>query len=70
MKLKRQVLFVTHDPNLVVLPAADRLNVLASTGQRGFLQTTGTMHERRDAVEVMLDGGAEAFVIRKDFYGH
>ncbi len=69
-KLRRQIIFVTHDANLVVLPIADRVNELASRDGKGYLKSSGTMPEQRETVADVLDGGDEAFLARMAFYGH
>jgi predicted ATPase len=69
VKADRQIIVTTHDPNLVVLPEADWVIELGASKSKGFVRATGAATERRSTIEE-LDGGAEAFLKRKDFYGH
>lgn len=69
VKADRQVIVTTHDPNLVVLPQADQVIELGASKSKGYVRGQGAAVDRRDTIEE-LDGGAEAFLQRKDFYGH
>jgi hypothetical protein len=69
IKAERQLILSTHEPNFVVLPLADWVIELAASKRRGYMRAAGSAIERRDTIE-QLDGGAEAFLKRKDFYGH
>lgn len=66
----RQVIFVTHNPNIPVLGEADRVFVFASDGHRATLRQVGTVDECKDQIEQILEGGREAFLQRKVRYGH
>lgn len=66
----RQVIFVTHNPNIPVLGEAERVFVFSSDGQRATLKQVGTVDECKDQVERILEGGREAFLQRKARYGH
>ena len=66
----RQVLFVTHNPNIPVLGNADRVFVFDSDGEHGRLRATGTVDECREEIESVLEGGRKAFLERKERYGH
>jgi ABC-type uncharacterized transport system ATPase subunit len=66
----RQVIFVTHNPNIPVLGNADRMFVFDSDGDHGRLRATGTVDECRDQIELVLEGGRKAFLERKERYGH
>lgn len=70
VKGRRQVIFVTHNPNILVLGDAERVFVFASDGQRGTVQQVGTVDECKDNIERILEGGREAFLQRKLRYGH
>jgi ABC-type cobalamin/Fe3+-siderophores transport system ATPase subunit len=66
----RQVIFVTHNPNIPVLGYADRVFVFDSDGDRGWLRATGSVDECRDEIESVLEGGRKAFRERMERYGH
>lgn len=70
IKGMRQVIFVTHNPNIPVLGDAERVFVFASDGQHSTLKQVGTVDECRDQIERILEGGREAFLKRKTRYGH
>jgi ABC-type thiamine transport system ATPase subunit len=69
----RQLIFVTHNPNIPVLGDIDnkgRVFVMNSTGRKASIQTRGTVDEVKDDIETLLEGGREAFERRKERYGH
>jgi hypothetical protein len=69
-KANRQLLFVTHNPNIPVLGDAERVFKLAATPQgKGAIVRTGNVDELRDELEV-LEGGPAAFVRRGQRYGN
>ena len=70
VKGSRQVIFVTHNPNIPVLGDAERVFVFGSDGQHGTLRQVGTVDECKDDIERILEGGRDAFLKRKDRYGH
>lgn len=70
IKGNRQVVFVTHNPNIPVLGEAERVFVFSSDGQHSTLKQVGTVDECREQVERILEGGREAFLLRKARYGH
>jgi ABC-type uncharacterized transport system ATPase subunit len=70
IKGSRQVIFVTHNPNIPVLGEAERVFVFSSDGQHSTLKQIGTVDECRDQIERILEGGREAFLLRKTRYGH
>jgi ABC-type protease/lipase transport system fused ATPase/permease subunit len=70
VKGSRQVIFVTHNPNIPVLGDAERVFVFASDGQHATLKQVGTVDECKDQIERILEGGRDAFLKRKDRYGH
>lgn len=67
---RRQLIFVTHNPNLPVLSGEGRVFVLASTGEKASVKAAGTVDEVKDEVETILEGGKEAFQQRKARYGY
>lgn len=66
----RQIIFVTHNPNIPVLGEAERIFVLHSDGKRGTVRRAGTVDECKVDIETILEGGREAFLRRKERYGH
>jgi energy-coupling factor transporter ATP-binding protein EcfA2 len=70
IKGSRQVIFVTHNPNITVLGEAERVFVFSSDGQHASLKQAGTVDECREQIENIMEGGREAFLLRKARYGH
>ncbi|NVB38100.1 hypothetical protein G6O69_09675 [Pseudenhygromyxa sp. WMMC2535] len=70
VKAKRQLIFVTHNPNIPVLGDADAVFVTESDGQHGKLRTNGDVDKLKLEIEQILEGGAEAFLERKRRYGY
>jgi hypothetical protein len=68
LKGRRQMIFITHNANIPVLAEADLVIVLNSDGKRGFVEKTGTLDECRDEVVDLLEGGSEAFELRRRRY--
>lgn len=66
----RQVIFVTHNPNIPVLGYADRVFVFDSDGDHGWLRAIGSVDECREEIESVLEGGRKAFRERMERYGH
>ena len=69
-KGNRQLIFVTHNPNIPVLGDAERVFVLASDGKLGSVTDAGNVDELKEQIETLLEGGREAFLLRKKRYGH
>lgn len=70
IKGKRQVIFVTHNPNIPVLGDAERVFVFSSDGQHATLKQVGTVDDCKEQIEQILEGGRDAFLLRKARYGH
>lgn len=66
----RQLIFVTHNPNIPVLGEAERVFVFTSDGRRGAVSHVGTVDDVKGEIEHLLEGGKEAFVLRMQKYGH
>jgi ABC-type lipoprotein export system ATPase subunit len=66
----RQLVFVTHNPNIPVLGEAERVFVFASDGRHGTVSHVGTVEDVKGQIEHLLEGGKEAFVLRMQKYGH
>lgn len=69
-KGSRQIIFVTHNPNIPVLGEAERIFVLHSDGKHATVGRVGTVDECKHEIETILEGGREAFLRRKERYGH
>jgi hypothetical protein len=68
VKPKRQLIFVTHNPNIPVLGEADRIFVLESDGNKATKRNSGDVDHCKDDIVTLLEGGKEAFVQRKNRY--
>lgn len=66
---RRQLIFVTHNPNIPVLGDASRVFVLRSDGKRAEVERSGTVEECRNDIITLLEGGDEAFRQRQKKYG-
>ncbi|HLT37096.1 MAG TPA: AAA family ATPase [Enhygromyxa sp.] len=70
VKARRQLIFVTHNPNIPVLGDAECVFVTDSDGQHGRLRAAGDVDQVKLEIEQILEGGPEAFLERKRRYGH
>jgi len=66
-----QYIITTHNANIPVLGEAQRVVVMDSDGERGFVRHQGMLDhpETVAAVTGILEGGATAFARRAEFYG-
>jgi ABC-type lipoprotein export system ATPase subunit len=69
VKAARQLIFVTHNPNIPVLGDASRLFVMESDGEHAKAVSSGTVDECKDQIVTLLEGGADAFRKRGERYG-
>jgi len=72
LKGKRQVIFATHNANLVVLGDAGDTHVvvLDSDGKHSRIHpSSGTVDDAKGQIEALLEGGAKAFERRANRYG-
>jgi len=69
LKSRRQMIFITHNANIPVLGEAELVVVMNSDGQRGFVEKAGTVDECRNEIIDLLEGGEEAFELRRKRYG-
>lgn len=69
-KLKgvRQLIFVTHNPNIPVLSDAAQVAVMTSEDQTAKVAKTGNVDECKDDIVTLLEGGEDAFKERKKRY--
>lgn len=70
VKAHRQLILVTHNPNIPVLGDASKVFVLRSDGQQARLLAHGTVDEVREEVARLLEGGRAAFQARRERYGY
>ena len=65
-----QFIFASHNANIPVLGDANRVVRLESDGNRGFVQHAGRLDEPETAAAItsLMEGGAEAFRKRAEFY--
>ena len=72
LKGKRQVVFATHNANLVVNGDADQVIALEADAEQGRVYAAGAIEEDavRGAIVRTLDGGDEAFRLRRKKYGY
>jgi DNA repair ATPase RecN len=68
VKTHRQLLFVTHNPNIPVLADAERVFVLEFDGTHGTKVAEGDVDDCRDAIVNLLEGGEQAFKRRQERY--
>lgn len=70
VKPRRQIILITHNPNIPVLGEADGVFVLTSDGNQASLLNSGGVDQCRDEIVNLLEGGEEAFVKRKERYNY
>jgi hypothetical protein len=68
VKPLRQLIFVTHNPNIPVLGEASQVIVMQSDGLSGSVTTVGDVDGCRDEIVDLLEGGKEAFEKRSAKY--
>lgn len=68
VKSGRQLIFVTHNPNIPVLGDAEQIVVMQSDGRSGSVHSSGNVDECRDSIINLLEGGSEAFRLRSERY--
>ncbi|MCY3841057.1 MAG: hypothetical protein OXH09_20835, partial [Gammaproteobacteria bacterium] len=68
---RRQLIVATHDANIVVNGDADMVIQLEASASRGRVACAGAIEEAavRDAIVRTVDGGKEAFRLRRRKYG-
>ena len=71
LKGRRQIIVATHSANIVVNGDADQVIQLEATSDRGQVACCGAIEEPaiRDAIVRTVDGGDEAFRLRRLKYG-
>jgi len=66
----RQMIFVTHNPNIPVLADAEFNLFLDYKGRKSRVDAQGTITEVKTNILTLLEGGAEAFKTRSEIYGY
>lgn len=66
-KDSRQIIFVTHNPNIPVLADSEK-NIFLSFENQSEIERMGTVDEVKDSIIRVLEGGSDAFVKRKEKY--
>ena len=71
LKGKRQVIFATHDANIVVNGDADNVIYLKASHDKSEIAEQGAIEDEpvKSAILKILDGGHDAFELRKAKYG-
>lgn len=71
LKGQRQIVFVTHDANIVVNGDADQVVYLKADADHGWVDAEGAIEQGaiRNAILTVLDGGEAAFELRSVKYG-
>ena len=71
LKGRRQIIVATHNANIVVNGDADQVIQLEATATRGRVARAGAIEDPgvRDAIVRTVDGGADAFRLRRIKYG-
>ena len=70
VKTHRQLVFVTHNPNIPVLGDAERIFVLDSNGTAARKTNEGTVDQCKEDIVTLLEGGEDAFKARKCRYAY
>ena len=65
----RQLIFVTHNPNIPVLGDAACVFALRSTGRAATVANAGTVDDVAQDIVTILEGGHAAFEARRERYG-
>jgi DNA repair ATPase RecN len=69
LKLKRQIIFVTHNANIPVLGEAENIVVMnMKTPRKAAPANQGNVNESKQEIINLLEGGAEAFLQRHKRY--
>lgn len=69
-KKKRQLIFITHNPNIPVVSDAEFNLFLHYANKRSHILDSGSVADVKDNILTLLEGGREAFDIRKELYDH
>jgi hypothetical protein len=72
VKERRQIILVTHNANIAVLGDSELLLPMKRDGDYGRVIERGSIDRDRtkSLAQDILEGGARAFLRRKELYGH
>lgn len=70
VKEKRQLIFVTHNPNIPVIADAESNTFLIYANRHSQVHATGRIKDVAGEIVDLLEGGAAAFMERKKIYGY
>lgn len=65
----RQLIFITHNPNIPVLSEAEK-NIFLKYDRKASVDVVGTVDEIKDNIIGLLEGGKSAFKTRMTTYGY
>ena len=68
VKQNRQLIFITHNPNIPVLAECERIIILKSDGKKANVEGIGNLDETQSLIELYLEGGHDAFLKRAKRY--
>jgi ABC-type lipoprotein export system ATPase subunit len=68
-KDKRQLIFITHNPNIPVLSDSNYNVFLSYKDKKSLIETSGEIKDVKIEIIRLLEGGEEAFKKRKEIYG-
>ena len=70
IKDERQLVFVTHNPNIPVISDSESNTFLIYFDQRSRVLITGNIQQVKAQIIDLLEGGKDAFERRKNIYGY
>lgn len=68
-KEKRQLIFITHNPNIPVLSDSEHNVFLNYDDKKSSIEDSGTIEAVKENILTLLEGGKEAFEKRMELYG-
>jgi ABC-type lipoprotein export system ATPase subunit len=68
-KNKRQLIFITHNPNIPVLSESEQ-NIFLKYDKVAGLEAEGSVEQVKNQIIELLEGGRKAFEKRKEIYGY
>jgi len=68
-KEQRQLIFITHNPNIPVLSESEQ-NIFLNYEKKSSVGSTGNVDSVKDDIVNLLEGGKEAFQFRRKTYGY
>ncbi len=70
-KEKRQFIIATHNANITISADSELILALDADDKHGWEQTSGSIDDQKvkEAVEKIIEGGKDVFLLRKEKYG-